>query len=85
MKETYGVKLPGLALHDLVGKLIVIEGTDGVGRSTQIHLLKEWLEQQGRAVIETGMTREDQVEVLAPPELREAVAGAVRGATERYA
>jgi proteasome accessory factor B len=27
----------------------------------------------------------DQVEVLAPPELREAVAGAVRGATERYA
>ena len=27
----------------------------------------------------------DQVEVLAPPELREAVAGAVRGAAERYA
>jgi len=27
----------------------------------------------------------DQVEVLAPPELREAVAGAVRGATKRYA
>jgi proteasome accessory factor B len=27
----------------------------------------------------------DQVEVLAPPELREAVAGAVRGATQRYA
>jgi len=57
MKETYGVKLPGLALHDLVGKLIVIEGTDGVGRSTQIHLLKEWLEQQGRAVLDTGLSR----------------------------
>jgi predicted DNA-binding transcriptional regulator YafY len=27
----------------------------------------------------------DQVEVLAPPELREAVAGALRGASERYA
>ena len=57
MKETYGVKLPGLALHDLVGKLIVIEGTDGVGRSTQMHLLKEWLEQQGRAVLDTGLSR----------------------------
>ena len=57
MKETYGVSLPGLALHDLVGKLIVIEGTDGVGRSTQIRLLKEWLEQQGRAVLDTGLSR----------------------------
>jgi dTMP kinase len=57
MKETYGVKLPGLALHDLVGKLIVIEGTDGVGRSTQMTLLKEWLEQQGRAVLDTGLSR----------------------------
>jgi dTMP kinase len=44
-------------LADLTGKLIVIEGTDGVGRSTQIRLLKPWLEQQGRAVLETGMTR----------------------------
>jgi dTMP kinase len=57
MKEPYGVLLPGLDLHDLVGKLIVIEGTDGVGRSTQIQLLKEWLEQQGRAVLDTGLTR----------------------------
>ena len=57
MKETYGVTLPGLLLHDLVGKLIVIEGTDGVGRSTQMHLLKEWLEQQGRAVLDTGLSR----------------------------
>jgi dTMP kinase len=57
MKETYGVRLPGLDLHDLIGKLIVIEGTDGVGRSTQIQMLKEWLEQQGRAVLDTGLTR----------------------------
>jgi dTMP kinase len=57
MKETYGVSLPGLAYHDLIGKLIVIEGTDGVGRSTQIRLLKEWLEQQGRAVLDTGLSR----------------------------
>lgn len=57
MRETYGVVLPGLSLADLGGKLIVIEGTDGVGRSTQIDLLRTWLEQQGRAVIDTGITR----------------------------
>ncbi|MFB3920915.1 MAG: dTMP kinase [Terriglobia bacterium] len=57
MRETYEVVLPGTNLADLTGKLIVIEGTDGVGRSTQIRLLKPWLEQQGRAVLETGMTR----------------------------
>src|SRR5437879_13455584 len=57
MKETYGVALPGMNLGDLVGKLIVIEGTDGVGRSTQISLLKEWLEQQRRAVLDTGLSR----------------------------
>src|SRR3974390_2077306 len=57
MKENYGVALPGLVLHDLVGKLIVIEGTDGVGRSTQIGMLKEWLGQQGHAVLDTGLSR----------------------------
>jgi dTMP kinase len=57
VRETYGVVLPGMNLEDLSGKLIVIEGTDGVGRSTQIDLLKPWLEQQGRAVVDTGLTR----------------------------
>jgi len=57
MKETYDVTLPGEAYDDLVGKLIVIEGTDGVGRSTQIRLLKEWLEEQGHAVLDTGLSR----------------------------
>ncbi len=41
------------------GHLIVIEGTDGVGRSTQIALLKEWLETQGYAVMDTGFRRSD--------------------------
>jgi dTMP kinase len=57
MRETYGVVLPDMKLEDLTGKLIVIEGTDGVGRTTQINLLKPWLEQQGRAVLETGVSR----------------------------
>lgn len=46
-----------MRLSDLAGKLIVIEGTDGVGRSSQINLLKPWLEELGHAVLDTGMTR----------------------------
>jgi len=57
MRETYGTLLPGMRLGDLAGKLIVIEGTDGAGRSTQIELLKPWLEELGHAVVDTGMTR----------------------------
>lgn len=57
MRATYGAVLPGMDLQGLGGKLIVIEGTDGVGRTTQIELLKPWLEQQGRAVLETGIMR----------------------------
>ena len=57
MRQTYGKQLPGMRLTDLPGKLIVIEGTDGAGRSTQIKLLKPWLEELGHAVLDTGMTR----------------------------
>src|ERR1051326_6360160 len=59
MRDTYGAVLPGMDLTNLPGKIIVIEGTDGVGRSTQIALLKPWLEQQGRAVVDTGITRSE--------------------------
>jgi hypothetical protein len=40
----YGMPLPGVRTEDLSGSLIVVEGTDGSGRSTQISLLTEWLE-----------------------------------------
>ena len=56
--EFYGQNgLPNLNLDELKGKLIVIEGTDGVGRSTHTGLLKQWLEHNGHAVLDTGMTR----------------------------
>jgi len=55
--QYYGAGLPYLPLDHYPGKIIAIEGTDGVGRSTQIHLLREWLEIQGYGVIETGWTR----------------------------
>ncbi len=41
----------------LPGRLFVIEGTDGVGRSTQIALLRPWLESAGFAVVDTGLRR----------------------------
>lgn len=43
----------------LPGRLIVIEGTDSVGRSTQLRLLRPWLESNGYAVVNTEMTRSE--------------------------
>ena len=53
----FGDGLPYIDVSGLRGKLIVIEGTDGVGRSTQIGELKRWLEVQGYGVATTGWTR----------------------------
>jgi dTMP kinase len=39
--------------HDYPGLLIVCEGVDGSGKSTQLHLLKTWLQQQGYDVFFT--------------------------------
>jgi dTMP kinase len=55
--EFYGTPLPGVDYSELQGKLIVIEGPDSVGRSTQVTRLRVWLEQHGHAVLDTGMAR----------------------------
>jgi len=57
--ESYGQGIPGLELGDLSGWLIVIEGPDGVGRTTHVDRLRAHLEQLGYAVAETGLTRSD--------------------------
>jgi dTMP kinase len=56
-KIFYGFGLPYVDVSDVNGKLIVIEGTDGVGRSTQLEELKKWLEVKGYGVVTTGWTR----------------------------
>ena len=67
--------MPGVEQVEYSGKLIVIEGTDGVGRSTHIALLRTWLEARGHAVLDTGMTRS----VLAGRGIKEAKLGHTLG------
>ncbi|MGH7794860.1 MAG: dTMP kinase [Candidatus Binatia bacterium] len=67
--------IPRINPQELRGKLIVIEGGDGVGRSTQISLLKQWLETKGHAVLATRMTRS----ALAGKGLRRAKKGTTLG------
>lgn len=57
----YGKGMPGVDVNELTGKLIVIEGADGSGRSTQIRLLTNWLEGRGNAVINVGLRRSNLV------------------------
>ncbi len=56
-RSCYGHGIPGVELEKLAGKLIVIEGADGSGRSTQINQLVEWLEGCGHATIQVGLKR----------------------------
>jgi dTMP kinase len=53
----FGRGIPYVKHGSMPGHLVVIEGTDGVGRSTQIELLSPWLELEGYAVSNTGWTR----------------------------
>jgi dTMP kinase len=67
----YGSGFPYKKIKNLPGKLIVVEGTDGVGRSTQVDLLKKWLEKSGYAVSDTGLRRSP----LTQPGIEEAKGG----------
>lgn len=71
----YGEGVPGASLEELSGWLIVLEGTDGAGRTTHIDLLRQELERAGFAVAETGFTRSD----LASRGLRRAKQGNTLG------
>jgi dTMP kinase len=53
----YGAGLPKCDVASIPGHLIVLEGADGVGRSTHTELLQGWLEGHGFAVATTGLSR----------------------------
>jgi dTMP kinase len=53
----YGRGLPGIDADRLQGKLIVVEGADGSGRSTQIQMLRAALERAGYATVDVGLKR----------------------------
>ncbi len=72
-KRFYGEGIPGVDPATLRGKLIVLEGPDGSGRSTQTGILTDWLEGKGHAVVPVGLKRS----TLVGAELSEAMEGNV--------
>jgi len=75
----YGEGLPGINPEELTGKLIVIEGADGSGRSTQIEILRNELENRGHGTVNVGLRRS----TLVSEELNEAKQGNVLGEITR--
>jgi len=57
MRRTFGSPLPGFSSEHLRGHLIVLEGADGSGRTTEVGLLRDWLEIRGHPVVDTGLRR----------------------------
>ena len=60
-KRFFGLGLPGIEVEKLSGKLIVVEGADGSGRSTQIARLVQWLEASGHHTVQVGLKRSSLV------------------------
>ena len=76
-KRFLGHALPGIRPSELTGRLIVIEGADGSGRSTQIRRLVDWLEASGHATTQVGLKRSN----LASEELESAKNGNILNRT----
>ncbi len=76
-RRYYGHGIPGVDLGELGGKLIVVEGADGSGRSTQIAKLVEWLEGCGHATVQVGLKRS----TLVSEELEQAQEGNILSRT----
>ena len=76
-RRYYGHGIPGVDLGELAGKLIVVEGADGSGRSTQIAKLVEWLEGCGHATVQVGLKRS----TLVSEELEQAQEGNILSRT----
>ena len=59
--DSYGKGIPYLEDTRVKGRLIVIEGPDASGRSTQITTLTSKLEADGHAVLNTGLRRSELI------------------------
>jgi dTMP kinase len=59
--DSYGKGIPYLEDRSVKGRLIVIEGPDASGRSTQINMLTSKLEADGHAVLNTGLRRSELI------------------------
>jgi dTMP kinase len=59
--EYYGKGIPYLQNTEIRGYLIVIEGPDASGRSTQIAMITSRLEADGHAVLNTGLRRSELI------------------------
>jgi dTMP kinase len=57
MKRFFGQGIPNVDPRELTGSLIVIEGADGSGRSTQIDRVRNWLEREGYPTADVGLKR----------------------------
>lgn len=60
-RRFYGHGIPGVDVEKLAGRLIVVEGADGSGRSSQIRWLVEWLEGNGHSTVQVGLKRSSLV------------------------
>ena len=78
-KRFFGTPLPRFKVEELKGKLIVLEGADGSGRSTQIEMLKNWLENLGYGTANVGIKRS----TLVAEELDAALQGNILSHTTR--
>ncbi|HWV98076.1 MAG TPA: dTMP kinase [Candidatus Acidoferrum sp.] len=76
-RRFYGHGIPKVDLEQLAGRLIVVEGADGSGRSTQIAMLVEWLEGSGHATVQVGLKRS----TLVSEELEQAQEGNILSRT----
>jgi dTMP kinase len=56
-RRFYGHGIPNVRPAQLTGKLIVVEGADGSGRSTQLVRLVDWLETEGHPTVQVGLKR----------------------------
>jgi len=61
MTRYFGKGIPYIEDAEVKGRLIVLEGPDGSGRSTQIGMITTKLEAEGHAVLNTGLRRSELI------------------------